>query len=119
MERKQKLLFIMFLILTVTTKVTQNGPITCQACLQGLGTYCLGMITAGKYIATKHISSKKLYSYTYKEYFFMFFRYFLASKCSALAWFPPLWCKCILGVVGIGCGVGMIACGASCFIPTL
>ena len=43
----------------------------------------------------------------------------LASKYSALAWFPHLLCKCILGVVGIGCGVGMIAYGVFCLIPTL
>ena len=58
MGSPEKLLLVLFLLLTVTTKVTQNGPITCQACLQGLGTYCLVMITAGNYLATNHILNK-------------------------------------------------------------
>ena len=52
MSCPEKLLLVLFLLLTVTTNVTQNGPITCQACLQSSGTYCLGRITADKYLAT-------------------------------------------------------------------
>ena len=47
MVDSRKFLFVLFLILSVKTKLTHNGPITCTACLEGLSSYCLGMVTTG------------------------------------------------------------------------
>jgi hypothetical protein len=43
-----------FLILTWRAKITHNGPVTCTVCLEGLGTYCLGMVTAGTFSYEKY-----------------------------------------------------------------